>query len=104
IKQITIQSLGIVLIFASYFLMSKDTLWPGYKALIPVFGAYLIIVSNFQNNFIINNIVFNYVGKWSYSIYVWHCPLVVFGFYFSFEDWWIYGIPLSILLGFLSYQ
>lgn len=104
IKQITIQSLGIVLIVASYFLMSKDTLWPGYMALIPVFGAYLIIVSNFQNNFIINNIVFNYVGKWSYSIYVWHWPLVVFGFYFAFENWWIYGIPLSILLGFLSYQ
>lgn len=77
IKQITIQSLGIVLIVASYFLMSKDTLWPGYMAIIPVFGAYLIIVSNFQNNFIINNIVFNYVGKWSYSIYVWHWPLVV---------------------------
>ena len=104
IKQITIQSLGIVLIVASYFLMSKDTLWPGYMAIIPVFGAYLIIVSNFQNNFIINNIVFNYVGKWSYSIYVWHWPLVVFGFYFAFENWWVYGIPLSILLGFLSYQ
>ena len=35
--------------------MSKDTLWPGYMALIPVLGAYLIIVSNFQNNPIINN-------------------------------------------------
>lgn len=27
-------------------------------------------------------------------------PLVVFGFYFTLTDWWIYGIPLSILLGF----
>lgn len=27
-----------------------------------------------------------------------------FGFYFAFENWWVYGIPLSILLGFLSYQ
>ena len=53
IKQVTIQLLGIVLIVASYFLMSKDTLWPGYMALIPVLGAYLIIVSSFQNNFII---------------------------------------------------
>jgi len=104
IKQITIQSLGIVLIITSYLLMSKDTLWPGYMALIPVFGAYLIIVSNFQNNFVINNVAFNYIGKWSYSIYVWHWPLVVMGFYFAFENWWIYGIPLSILLGFLSYQ
>ncbi len=104
IKQITIQLLGIILIISSYLLMSKDTLWPGYMALIPVLGAYLIIVSNFKNNFIINNLVFNYIGKWSYSIYVWHWPLVVLGFYFAFENWWIYGIPLSILLGFLSYQ
>lgn len=104
IKQITIQLLGIMLIISSYFLMSKDTLWPGYMALIPVSGAYLIIVSNFQNNPIINNPAFNYIGKWSYSIYVWHWPLVILGFYCAFENWWVYGIPLSILLGFLSYQ
>ncbi|WP_407507662.1 acyltransferase family protein [Acinetobacter baumannii] len=102
--QIITQCIGIVLILASYFLISKDTPWPGYMALIPVFGAYLIIVSNYQNNILINNPVFNYIGKWSYSIYVWHWPLVVLGFYFAFENWWLYGIPLSILLGFLSYQ
>lgn len=104
IKQVTIQSFGILLIFAAYFLMSKDTLWPSYMALIPVFGAYLIIVSNYQNNVIINNSIFNYIGKWSYSIYVWHWPLVVFGAYFVIDHWWIFGIPLSILIGFLSYQ
>lgn len=102
--QIVTQCLGIVLIIASYFLMSKDTPWPGYMALIPVFGAYLIVVANYQNNFLINNPISNSIGKWSYSIYVWHWPLVVLGFYFTFENWWIYGIPLSILLGFLSYQ
>lgn len=104
LHQITVQSLGLTLIVTSYFLISKDTPWPGYIALIPVFGAYLIIVSNYQNNLLINNPIFGSVGKWSYSIYVWHWPLVVFGSYFAFEDWWIYGIPLSILLGFLSYQ
>ena len=104
IKKITVQSLGIVLIITSYFFMSKDTMWPGYMALIPVFGAYLIISSNYQNNFVINNPAFQYIGQWSYSIYVWHWPLVVLGFYFAFENWWMYGIPLSVLLGLLSYQ
>ena len=102
--QIVTQCLGIAFIIASYFLISKDTPWPGYMALIPVFGAYLIIVSNYQNNLIINNPIFSYIGKWSYSIYVWHWPLVVLGFYFALTDWWMYGIPLSIFLGFLSYQ
>ena len=103
-KKIIVQFLGIILIIASYFLISKNTLWPSYMAMIPVFGAYLIIISNYQNNYIINNPVFRHIGQWSYSIYVWHWPLVVFGFYFAFENWWIYGIPLSIVLGFLSYQ
>ena len=102
--QIITQCLGIVLIITSYLLISKDTPWPSYIALIPVLGAYFIVIANYQNNFVINNPVSHYIGKWSYSIYVWHWPLVVFGFYFAFENWWIYGIPLSILLGFLSYQ
>lgn len=102
--QMITQCMGILLIIGSYFLISKDTPWPGYMALIPVLGAYLIVIANYQNNFVINNPFSNYIGKWSYSIYVWHWPLVVLGFYFAFEDWWIYGIPLSIILGFLSYQ
>lgn len=102
--QITTQNFGLILILLSYFFISKDTPWPGYMALIPTLGSYLIIVSNYQNNILISNSVFSYIGKWSYSIYVWHWPIVVFGFYLALTDWWIYGIPLSILLGFLSYQ
>ena len=26
------------------------------------------------------------------------------GFYFAINDWWLYGIPLSIIIGFISYQ
>lgn len=102
--KIITQCFGLILIIASYFLISKDTPWPGYMALIPVFGSYFIISSNYQNNILISNPIFSYIGKWSYSIYVWHWPLVVFGFYFELINWWIYGITLSILLGFLSYQ
>ncbi|MFW1905630.1 acyltransferase, partial [Acinetobacter baumannii] len=70
------QCLGLILILVSYLLISKDILWPGYMAVIPVLGAYLIISSNYQNNIIISNPIFSYIGKWSYSIYVWHWPLV----------------------------
>lgn len=103
VHQLGLQCLGIVLIFASYFLISKDIPWPGYMAFIPVIGTYLIIAANYQHNFLINNPISNSIGKWSYSIYVWHWPLVVLGFYFALPNWWMYGIPLSILIGFLSY-
>lgn len=102
--RIGLQLFGLMLIFSSYFLISEHTPWPGYMALIPVTGAYFILISNIQHNPLINNLIFRNIGKWSYSIYVWHWPLVIFGLYFSLEKWWLYGIPLSILLGFLSYQ
>lgn len=98
------QCVGLLLITASYFLISENTLWPGYMALFPVVGAYLIILSDYKDNFFIENIFFRNIGKWSYSIYVWHWPVVVLGVYFSLTDWWVYGIPLSIFLGFLSNQ
>jgi len=102
--RITTQIFGLILIISSYFLISKHTPWPGYMAIFPVLGAYLIILSNHQNNFIINNYFFSKIGKWSYSIYVWHWPIVVLGVYLTIPNWWMYGIPLSIFLGFLSYQ
>ncbi|WP_139851488.1 acyltransferase family protein [Acinetobacter pullicarnis] len=103
-KKALLQLTGISLIMVSYIIISEHTPWPGYMALLPVFGTYLIILCNFQNNPIINNPFFNHIGKWSYSIYVWHWPIVVAGVYFSIQHWWLCGIPLSILLGYLSYQ
>lgn len=103
-NKVLLQTTGIALIVISYFTFSSHTPWPGYMALMPVFGTYLILISNFQKNPIINNLFFNHIGKWSYSIYVWHWPIVVFGVYFSIQHWWLYGIPLSILSGYFSYQ
>ena len=107
IKEISkkyIEWIGIALILASYTFISKDNLWPGYLALIPVLGSYLVIIANRSGSVITDNIVMQKVGLWSYSIYLWHWPIVVFGYYFEMQYWdWI-GIPVSVLLGFCSYK
>ncbi|CAE6948248.1 Acyltransferase family [Vibrio sp. B1ASS3] len=95
---------GLALILGSYAFVSSDTPWPGYFALLPVLGAYLMIVSNQQSSFITNNSAFQYLGKWSYSIYLWHWPIVVYGYYFDVQWWVLYGLPLSITLGFVSFK
>lgn len=99
-----VERLGISLIICSYFFISKQELWPGYLAIIPVLGTFLVIQSEQENSAITGNVLLQNIGSWSYSIYLWHWPLVVFGFYFSMEAWELVGIPLSLLLGFLSYK
>lgn len=94
---------GISLIVGSYFLITKDNPWPGFLAFIPVIGSYIIIQAQRNDSFIIGHTVFQKLGEWSYSIYLWHWPLVVAIYYFSLNDAFIYlGISLSVFLGYLS--
>lgn len=96
---------ALTLIIASYFLISKEDPWPGYMAIFPVIGSFLIIQAQHNNSYIARNIIFQKLGTWSYSIYLWHWPLVVVIYYFSLDASYSYpGIALSVLLGFLSYK
>jgi len=100
------QWLGLVMIFSSYFFISKDNLWPGYLAFLPVFGAFLVIQAHNQHSLFINHIALQKIGLWSYSIYLWHWPIVVFiNNYLEVNIRTILlGIAVAVLLGFLSYQ
>lgn len=96
---------GIILIISSYFFISEENPWPGYLAIFPVLGAFLVIQSRRNDSFITGNLIFQKLGSWSYSIYLWHWPLVVAIYYFSLSNILIYpAIVLSILLGFFSYK
>lgn len=100
-----LEIVGIAFIVGSYFTISSGTPWPGYFALFPVLGSFFVILAQRNNSFITGNIVFQKVGLWSYSIYLWHWPLVVAIYYFSLNEMFVYlGIAVSILLGFLSYK
>jgi len=96
---------GLGLIIGSYLLISSNNVWPGYLAIFPVIGTFLVIQAHKNNSIITNNLVFQKLGAWSYSIYLWHWPIVVAIYTFSLNEFYIYpGILLSVFLGFLSYQ
>lgn len=100
-----LERIGLVLVVGSYFLISAENAWPGYLTLFPVMGSFLIIQAQRNDSIITNNIVFQKIGTWSYSIYLWHWPLVVIIYTFALPEYYIYlGMALSILLGFLSYK
>lgn len=96
---------GLILVVTSYFLISAESPWPGYLALFPVLGAFLIIQAQRNDSVITGNIVFQKLGAWSYSIYLWHWPFVVAIYTFSLPNYYSYiGMVLSVALGFLSYK
>ena len=94
---------GLLLIVGSYFFIPKGTLWPGYIAIFLVFGTFLLIQSQRNDSFITGNIIFQKLGAWSYSIYLWHWPFVVMNSkYHLGYNVYIYFL-ISILCGFLSF-
>lgn len=102
-KKKILEVLGLSLILATYFLISNETAWPGYFSIFPVLGAFLVIQSNQQASVVTKNLILQKLGTWSYSIYLWHWPLVVGIYYLSLEPIFTYiFIFLSVLLGYLS--
>jgi len=99
-----LEGFGLLLILLSYTLISKENAWPGYLAFFPVLGTYLVISANRQTSIFTNNLIFQKLGKWSYSIYIWHWPIVVYSYYMPIKNWVFIGIPLSIFLGWLSFN
>jgi peptidoglycan/LPS O-acetylase OafA/YrhL len=77
--------IGLGLIIYSVGFYNKATLFPGYNSLLPVLGAVLIIYSNNLSSSIVGRILSTkpliFIGLISYSLYLWHWPIVSFSKY-----------------------
>lgn len=74
--------LGIFLILAAAILFDGHTAFPGYLALVPVVGAVLLLWAGYDEGAWAPSSVsrfgpFQWIGDHSYSIYLWHWPIVV---------------------------
>lgn len=95
---------GLALIVTSYLVFDEHSIWPGYNAIVPVLGTYLVITSS-RSSFLTNNQLAQLLGRWSYSIYLWHWPIAVgFSYYFIPQELKGIGLLLSIFLGFISFK
>jgi peptidoglycan/LPS O-acetylase OafA/YrhL len=75
---------GLLFIAISIFFYDKNTPWPSYWALLPVIGTCLVIAANRADALPFQNPIIQTIGKWSYSIYLWHWPIAVAAVYFDF--------------------
>lgn len=73
---------GIAAIAWSVFFYDVNTTFPGYAALLPCLGAILLIYSNSHSpnstGRLLGTKPLVFVGKISYSLYLWHWPVIVF--------------------------
>jgi peptidoglycan/LPS O-acetylase OafA/YrhL len=73
--------LGLVLVVWASLTFDAATKFPGHLALLPVVGTALLILFN-QNVGVLNKFFGSkrlvYLGDISYSLYLWHWPLIVF--------------------------
>ncbi|MFL0800343.1 MAG: acyltransferase [Agarilytica sp.] len=80
---------GLVLVILPTFLYTDKTLFPGAAAFMPCFGTALLIYSGNSHQGWVQQILSSsipvYIGKLSYSLYLWHWPLYVIYAYISPE-------------------
>ena len=101
-----LEGLGIALILAGALLFDTQSPWPGWRALVPVTGAMLVLLAARQGSLWTGTFIAQWLGTRSYSIYLWHWPLVVGLAYLErLRDplWVAVALALSLLLGHLSY-
>ncbi|MGY2002804.1 acyltransferase family protein [Blastococcus sp. SYSU DS1024] len=73
---------GLVAILGSAVVISPSSPFPFPWVLVPVLGAAMVLLADpppSPATALLTNPVARRLGQWSYSIYLWHFPVVVFG-------------------------
>lgn len=102
--------LGSALIVFAIFSVNKGELFPGWWALAPVGGAFLLILAGPEawiNRKILTNRLMVFVGLISYPLYLWHWPILSYAHILESElpsrEIRIVAVALSFFLAWLTY-
>ena len=104
---------GLGMLIYSIFGFNAETTFPGINAAIPCFGTALLIYGNqglglTSAGKLLATDIMTWVGKISYSLYLWHWPAIVFAKYYLMRDLgWLDQMLIFIgatLAAFLSWK
>jgi peptidoglycan/LPS O-acetylase OafA/YrhL len=78
---------GLALVVAGFFMINETSSFPGFVALVPTLGTLAILASIADGGAgpagFLSRPPMVLVGKLSYSIYLWHWPLIVLGKHYA---------------------
>lgn len=81
---------GLFLILISVFTFSSETAFPGYAAIAPVAGTFLLILGCSGGRSLVRSLLEHPlmvgVGLISYSLYLWHWPVIVYSRLYSITE------------------
>ncbi|WP_281946404.1 acyltransferase family protein [Vibrio parahaemolyticus] len=92
-------------VLISFFIVSKNDYWPGYMSLLPVLSSFFFIsISKEISWFRFKGV--EYLGSRSYSLYLWHWPIVVLitKYYELSVSYIVFGVTISLLMSEISYR
>jgi peptidoglycan/LPS O-acetylase OafA/YrhL len=104
-----IWSTGLLAVLVSAFAFTESTAFPGPWAIVPVWGTAAILFADRAGRwqYVLTNPVARYFGKISYSLYLWHWPVIAFLLIFAphLEPWQAaIAFAVAVGLSVLSYH
>lgn len=102
---------GLFLLAIGLLLINEERSFPGWWALLPIFGASFVISAgsnSWLNEKLLSNNLMVSVGKISYPMYLWHWPLLSFAYILGNGNisptHLIFVLLLTILLSWVTYK
>ncbi|GAB2447594.1 peptidoglycan/LPS O-acetylase OafA/YrhL [Conyzicola lurida] len=102
--------LGAGMLLASLFLITADTPFPGKWTLLPVAGTVLVLIAGNNTRAVVPRLLSMRgparIGDWSYSLYLWHWPFIVFALTIWPANVWasVIACVLSVIPALCSYR
>lgn len=104
--------IGLTAIVYAAFFFDDDTSYPGFNALIPTTGTFFLILGidprRGRNPLqaVLSALPMRWIGDRSYSLYLWHWPLIVFAREFTVSNaaWTLAILVTIVLVSHLTYE
>lgn len=100
----SVSLIGLLSIGLGFLIIPAGAYFPGYFALLPVVGTVLLLLNGNANNVVntaLSGKLATFFGRISYSLYLWHWPILVLALYLRGDELGLFELSLWLLISIL---